>query len=69
MDFKTSFSANDYSFGTTFGEIQEIGSGTNYYEKLENLPSINGATLIRGMKLQDIGIRPISNTELEEILK
>ena len=49
--------------------MQQIGGGTNDYEKLKNKPSINGATLIGGMKLSDIGIRTISNLELEEILK
>lgn len=69
MDFETKFIPNDYSFTTEFGEIQQIGGGTNDYEKLENKPSINSATLIQGMKLSDIGIRTISNLELEEILK
>lgn len=80
MEFKTEFISNDYSFeskfnssecgfNTQFGEMQQIGGGTNDYEKLKNKPSINGATLISGMKLSDIGIRTISNLELEEILK
>lgn len=69
MDFVTNFYPNDCTFNVKFGEIQESSGGTTDYEKLQNRPSINGATLTKGMRLADIGIRTLSNTDLEGILK
>ncbi len=41
----------------------------NDYRPLEHKPDIEGAELKEGMALEDIGIRFLSNEELEELLK
>lgn len=41
----------------------------NDYRHLEHKPDIEGAELREGMVLEDIGIRFLSNEELEELLK
>lgn len=52
-----------------------MSSGTNNYEKLINLPSINGETLLGNKELSDLGIQEkgeypdsrITNFDLEEL--
>lgn len=39
------------------------------YEKLNNKPSINGVELIKDKSLPDIGIHPMTNSELLSIIK
>lgn len=76
----TNFCALEQFFGTELDNSIEMFetdllpntggiSGEKDYNKLINLPSINGTTLIKGLESEDIGIIPISNIEIEQMLK
>lgn len=43
------------------------GSGANY-EGLRNLPKINGVTLIGDLSLEALGIIPLTNEEIDNLL-
>lgn len=55
-------------------EIQEVFEGggsaeeTNDYEKLINKPSINGVTLQGDRSFEDLGVTPLTNMEILEII-
>ena len=42
-------------------------SGTDDYDDLQDKPSIEGATLVQGMQLQDINVHSITNLEIDAI--
>lgn len=50
-------------------EIRPVIGGTYDYEVLNNKPAINGITLIGDKTSEDILIKAIPNTDLEQILK
>ena len=41
----------------------------NDYEKLRNKPSINGVELIKDKSFEELGVSPMTNSEILEILK
>lgn len=49
------------------GEVSEIY--VYDYEKITNKPKINGIELVGNKSLQDLGLRPLSNTEIENLFK
>lgn len=62
---------NEYpEMNLAFGsEIRPVIGGTKNYEDLTGKPRINGVELLGDKTNEDIDIRPITNSELEEILK
>lgn len=48
--------------------VGTIAKSVNDYETLMNLPSIEGATLIGSLSLEDINVIPLTNMEIEELL-
>lgn len=56
----------DLNFNT---EIRPVIGGTYDYTKLDNKPAINGVTLVGDKTNEELLIKAIPNTELEEILK
>lgn len=52
---------NDLEFTTAVGTV--VGSA-NDYEKLDNLPSIEGVTLRGNHTQEELGIRPIGNAAI-----
>lgn len=54
-------------------EIQEVienasGTGTNDYEKLTNKPSINEVVLSGDKTFEDLGLTPLTNIEIMQII-
>lgn len=43
-------------------------SGTGDYEELENLPSINGVTLLGDLETEDLNIEALTNEEIDQLL-
>lgn len=41
----------------------------NNYEKLKNKPSINGVELIKDKSFEELGVSPMTNSEILEIIK
>ena len=41
----------------------------NDYEKLKNKPSINGVELIKNKSFDELGVSPMTNSEILEIIK
>ena len=41
----------------------------NDYEKLKNKPSINGVELIKNKSFEELGVSPMTNSEILEIIK
>ena len=41
----------------------------NDYEKLKNKPSINGVELIKDKSFEELGVSPMTNSEILEIIK
>lgn len=48
-------------------EVEEEGSSFDYAES-ENKPSINGVTLVGDLSLEQLGLKAISNTEIQAII-
>ena len=49
-------------------EVMEGAGGTTDYEKLNNKPSINDVELSGDKSLGDLGISPLSDSEIMEII-
>lgn len=51
--------------------VDNLGDGelTGDYEKMMNLPQINGVTLKQNKSFSDLGINEITNVELDELFK
>jgi len=49
-------------------EVMEGAGGTIDYEKLNNKPSVNGVELSGDKSLEDLGISPLSDSEIMEII-
>lgn len=41
----------------------------NDYEKLKNKPSINGVELVKNKSFDELGVSPMTNSEILEIIK
>lgn len=50
-------------------EVMEGSGGTTDYEKLNNKPSINEVELSGDKSLEDLGISPLSNMDILNIIK
>lgn len=46
-----------------------VGTGTSNYEELKNKPKINEIELIGNKSFEDLGLIPMSNTEIENLFK
>lgn len=54
-----------YNLNTT----EQIGAGgTKDYEKLKNKPSIESVELIGDKSFEDLGLRPLTNLEIDALL-
>jgi hypothetical protein len=65
--------ANAYVTGTTvasatLGQTVPVG-GTTDYERLRNLPSIEGVTLIGDKTFPQLNMAKLTNSEIEELLQ
>lgn len=56
----------DLKFNT---EIKPVVGGTRDYTKLENKPRVNGVELVGDKSDAELLILPISNAEIEQLLK
>lgn len=57
------------SIGNISGVVAAgAGKGTTDYEKLKNLPQIEGVTLIGNKSFAQLNMMRITNSELEELL-
>lgn len=50
-------------------ENDVVGTGTSNYEELKNKPKINEIELIGNKSFEDLGLIPMSNTEIENLFK
>lgn len=56
------------NLGIDFGSY--IGNfGSNDYDSIANKPSINGVTLQKNKSFKDLGLRALTNMEIEAILR
>lgn len=46
-----------------------VGTGISNYEELKNKPKINEIELIGNKSFEDLGLIPMSNTEIENLFK
>lgn len=53
---KTGMSASNQTFSVKFGNKSGGGGGTSDYEQLDNLPKIEGVTLIGNKSASDLGL-------------
>lgn len=68
-DWKLNFHdapSSEIKFGT---DIRPVFGGVSDYTKLNNKPSINGVELIGNKSNDDLNIRSITNSEIEEFFK
>ena len=65
--YNANFGANDNTINVTFGNVQRIVSGNDYNE-LSNKPSIENVVLEGNKTFKQLGIEPMSVTEIEKIL-
>lgn len=56
------------TFDLEVQEVMEGAGGTTDYEKLNNKPSINDVELSGDKSLGDLGISPLSDSEIMEII-
>lgn len=56
------------TFDLEVQEVMEGAGGTTDYEKLNNKPSVNDVELSGDKSLEDLGISPLSNSEIMEII-
>lgn len=59
---------HEYEVGST-ERIVISASGTDDYEKLANLPQINGVELLKNKSFADLGLSTITNEDLEKLLR
>lgn len=50
-------------------KVEEKFEDVGDYESLENKPSIEGVVLLDNKTFEDLGLAPLSNEELEELLR
>lgn len=48
--------------------VEQTGGGSGNYEELENLPSVNGVTLMGDLETDDLNIEALTNEEIEQLL-
>lgn len=48
--------------------VEQTGGGSGNYEELENLPSVNGVTLIGELETEDLNIEALTNEEIDQLL-
>lgn len=48
--------------------VEQTGGGSGNYEELENLPSVNGVTIIGELETEDLNIEALTNEEIEQLL-
>lgn len=48
--------------------VEQTGGGSGNYEELDNLPSVNGVTLIGELETEDLNIEALTNEEIDQLL-
>lgn len=48
--------------------VEQTGGGSGNYEELENLPSVNGVTLMGDLETEDLNIMALTNEEINQLL-
>lgn len=63
------FNPNNTRIEIEVEEVMEsVSGGTKDYEKLENKPSINSVELVGNKTFEELGITPLSNIEIMNII-
>ncbi len=68
-DIILTLDANDQEIDMGMTEQLVVGAGTKDYEKLINKPRVNTIELVGDKSFADLGLRPLTNLEIEALLQ